>query len=219
MEKTDWAKPLHQKLTATYFEKLVEFINQVYNSQQTIYPPEDKLFTAIETTSLANVKVIIVGQDPYHQPGQAQGLAFSVPENTPAPPSLRNILKEVADDLGAPRNHHDLITWASQGVLLLNTVLTVVDSKPNIHRGRIWEPLTDAIIASASDDPRPKVFILWGRSAQEKANLIDQQRHLIIKSVHPSPLSAYRGFFGSKPFSKTNQFLRAQGEEAIDWLK
>ncbi|GAK31503.1 uracil-DNA glycosylase [Weissella oryzae SG25] len=219
MEKLDWTGPLRAKLDATYFEKLVEFINQLYHSQKIVYPAEQNIFKAIEITALADTKVIIVGQDPYHQAGQAQGLAFSVPDTMIAPPSLRNILTELASDLGQERNHHDLTPWAEEGVLLLNTVLTVEDSKPNIHRGRIWEPLTDAIIEAASDDDRPKVFILWGRQAQDKARLINQHKHLIVKSAHPSPLSVYRGFWGSQPFSKTNQFLQTHGQKPIDWLR
>ena len=164
------------------------------------------------------VKVLILGQDPYHGPDQAQGLSFSVPDHVPAPPSLQNILKELRSDIGEKRSH-DLTSWAEQGVLLLNACLTVPAGQANGHAGQIWEPFTDAVIKVVNDSEEPVVFILWGSYARKKKPLITHDRHLVLESAHPSPLSAYRGFFGSQPFSKTNQFLTEAGREPIDWLR
>lgn len=214
---TSWASSIKTKLTPEQITAIHQFLATVYQIQ-TVYPPKDKVFAALMATPLPQTKVVIMGQDPYHEVGQAQGLSFSVPDNVPAPPSLRNILKELTTDIG-PRQSHDLTTWAQQGVLLLNAVLTVPAGQANGHAGTVWEPLTDAIITTVSEDVSPKVFILWGKYAQSKRRLIDESKHLVLTSAHPSPLSAYRGFFGSRPFSKANAFLAAQNRTTIDWLK
>lgn len=219
MKKTDWSAPLRNRLPQDYFPKMVNFINEVYKSGR-IYPPEDKIFRAIELTSLAETKVVIVGQDPYPQPGKAQGLSFSYPTSfvVQRADSIVNIQKELADE-GFVKSDSDLTAWAEQGVLLLNAVLTVPEFSSNAHAGLIWEPLTDEIIKIASDDARPKVFLLWGNFARKKAALIDQNKHLIIESAHPSPLSASRGFFGSNAFSRANEFLEQSGQQPVDWSK
>jgi uracil-DNA glycosylase len=198
---------------------MIDFINEVYH-QGRIYPDEDKIFSAIELTALADTKVVIVGQDPYPQPGKAQGLAFSYPENfrVSRPDSIVNIQKELADE-GFSKTNSDLTAWAEQGVLLLNAVLTVPENASNAHAGKIWEPLTDELIKIASDDVRPKVFILWGSFARKKSALIDASKHLILESAHPSPLSASRGFFGSQHFKLANDFLSQSGQIPIDWSK
>lgn len=214
---TDWWQPLQAKLPADYWQRAEQFIAE-QAAKNPIYPAPDHILNALLTTPLAQVKVVIVGQDPYHQPFQAQGLSFSVPNSVKRPPSLVNIFKELTQDLGvAEPTTNDLTPWARQGVLLLNSVLTVPDSQPNAHANKGWEVLTDAVLAVVSEQAAPSVFILWGKFAQSKARLVDEQRHLILKSVHPSPLSAYRGFFGSAPFSKANQYLAARGREQIDW--
>ena len=187
-----------------------------------VYPPRDCRFRALELTPLESVRVVILGQDPYHGPGQAMGLCFAVPEGERVPPSLANIYKELASDLGlAPPAHGDLSGWARQGVLLLNKSLTVEHGKAGSHAGRGWEAVTDACVAAVAERPEPSVFILWGSHAQTKAARIPalqgQSRHLIIRSPHPSPLSAYRGFFGSRPFSRANAFLEAHGRGRIEW--
>ena len=219
MKKTDWSRPLRERLPEEYFRKIVAFINHAY-SQGEVYPPEDKIFRAIELTSLAEVKVVLVGQDPYPQPGKAQGLSFSYPASfvVHRPDSIVNIQKELQSE-GFDKRDSDLTHWAEQGVLLLNAVLTVPKLKSNAHKGKIWEPLTDEIIKIASDDDRPNVFLLWGGDARKKARLIDSDKHLIIESAHPSPLSAARGFFGSRPFSRANAFLEQTGQTGIDWSK
>ncbi|QPS71262.1 uracil-DNA glycosylase [Lactococcus garvieae] len=219
MKKTDWSKPLRARLSAEYFQEIITFINDVY-AQGNVYPPEDKIFRAIELTSLAEVKVILVGQDPYPQPDKAQGLSFSYPASfvVNRPDSIVNIRKELLSE-GFEKKDSDLTNWAEQGVLLLNAVLTVPEMKSNAHKGKIWEPLTDEIIKIASDDERPKVFLLWGGDARKKAKFINSEKHLIIESAHPSPLSASRGFFGSHPFSRANDFLESTGQKAIDWSK
>jgi uracil-DNA glycosylase len=219
MKKSDWSKPLRERLPEAYFPQMVDFINEVYH-QGRIYPAEDKIFAAIELTSLADTKVVIVGQDPYPQPGKAQGLAFSYPETfkVSRPDSIVNIQKELADE-GFAKTDSDLTAWAEQGVLLLNAVLTVPEFASNAHAGKIWEPLTDELIRIASDDERPKVFILWGGFARKKAALIDESRHLVLESAHPSPLSASRGFFGSQHFQLANEFLIKSGQAPIDWSK
>ncbi|WP_282674039.1 uracil-DNA glycosylase [Lactococcus cremoris] len=219
MKKTDWSQPLRNRLAEDYFPKMIEFINQTYQEGK-IYPPENQIFRAIELTPLAQTKVIIVGQDPYPQPGKAQGLAFSYPATFKVnrPDSIVNIQKELREE-GFSKEDSDLTAWAEQGVLLLNAVLTVPEFASNAHAGKIWEPLTDEIIKIASDDERPKVFILWGGFSRKKAKLIDGSKHLILEAAHPSPLSASRGFFGSHPFSKTNDFLVQTGQSPIDWSK
>ena len=217
MQHSAWHDAIKEYLPEHYYGKVKAFLAQVYQ-QGTVYPPQDKVFAALQKTSLENVRVVILGQDPYHGPNQAQGLSFSVPDDLPAPPSLQNILKELEDDIGH-RAHHDLTTWAEQGVLLLNACLTVPAGNANGHAGLIWEPFTDAIIRLVNDLDRPVVFILWGGYARKKKALITNGQHLVIESAHPSPLSSYRGFFGSRPFSKTNAFLTKHQEAPIDWMK
>ena len=217
MQHSAWHDAIKDYLPEHYYGKVKAFLAQVYQ-EGTVYPPQDKVFAALQKTSLEDVRVVILGQDPYHGPNQAQGLSFSVPDDLPAPPSLQNILKELEDDIGH-RAHHDLTAWAEQGVLLLNACLTVPAGNANGHAGLIWEPFTDAIIRLVNDLDRPVVFILWGSYARKKKALITNGQHLVIESAHPSPLSSYRGFFGSRPFSKTNAFLTKNQEAPIDWLK
>ena len=217
MQHSTWHELIKKELPEDYFGQINQFMDLVYQ-QELVYPPREKVFNAIQTTALENVKVVIIGQDPYHGPNQAQGLSFSVPETIPAPPSLVNILKELGEDL-VPRKHHDLTTWAKQGVLLLNACLTVPAGQANGHAGQIWEPFTDAVIKVLNQKDSPVVFILWGGYARKKKSLVTNPKHAIIESAHPSPLSAYRGFFGSKPFSKANAYLVSQGQSPIDWLK
>ena len=217
MQHSAWHDAIKEYLPEHYYGKVKAFLAQVYQ-QGTVYPPQDKVFAALQKTSLEDVRVVILGQDPYHGPKQAQGLSFSVPDDLPAPPSLQNILKELEDDIGH-RAHHDLTARAEQGVLLLNACLTVPAGNANGHAGLIWEPFTDAIIRLVNDLDRPVVFILWGGYARKKKALITNGQHLVIESAHPSPLSSYRGFFGSRPFSKTNAFLTKNQEAPIDWLK
>ena len=217
MQHSAWHDAIKEYLPEHYYGKVKAFLAQVYQ-EGTVYPPQDKVFAALQKTSLEDVRVVILGQDPYHGPKQAQGLSFSVPDDLPAPPSLQNILKELEDDIGH-RAHHDLTAWAEQGVLLLNACLTVPAGNANGHAGLIWEPFTDAIIRLVNDLDRPVVFILWGGYARKKKTLITNGQHLVIESAHPSPLSSYRGFFGSRPFSKTNAFLTKHQEAPIDWLK
>lgn len=206
----------HEK-QKSYYQELKKKIDQEY-ATQTVYPPKQDIFRSLNLTSFDNVKVVIVGQDPYHEPGQANGLAFSVHSNIAVPPSLINIYKECHDDLGCYiPNHGDLTSWAKQGVLLLNNVLTVRAHQANSHRGLGWEQLTLNIIRYLNQREKPLVFILWGKNAQEKIQYIDASKHLIIKSSHPSPYSADYGFFGSKPFSKANAFLVQHQIEPIDW--
>lgn len=215
--KNDWAPLLDDEFQKPYYLQLREFLKAEYASQ-TIYPPMEDIFNALHYTQYEDVKVVILGQDPYHGAGQAHGLSFSVNPQVPTPPSLKNIFKELQADIGCsiPNNGY-LVPWAKQGVLLLNTVLTVRDSQPASHRNKGWEQFTDEVIRTISRREKPVVFMLWGRHAQEKKKLIDLNKHLIIESVHPSPLSAHRGFFGSKPFSQANKFLQAHGEQPIDW--
>ena len=217
MQHSSWHQLLKEQLPEGYFKQINQFLDQVYASG-TIYPPREKVFQALKTTNLEEVKVVILGQDPYHGPGQAQGLSFSVPDDIPAPPSLQNILKELLEDVGV-KTSHDLTPWAEQGVLLLNACLTVPAWLANGHAGLIWEECTDAVIRLVSQEEEHVVFILWGAYARKKKSLIDASKHLIIESAHPSPLSAYRGFFGSRPFSRTNAYLTEMGREPIDWLR
>lgn len=217
MEHSRWHDLIKAELPAGYYQQINQFMNQVYQ-EGVVYPPRDKVFHALQVTSYEEVKVVILGQDPYHGPEQAQGLSFSVPNHLSAPPSLQNILKELAEDLGQ-RPHHDLTTWAQQGVLLLNACLTVPQHQANGHAGKIWEPFTDAIIKVVNQKTTPVVFVLWGSYARRKKSLITNPHHLVLESAHPSPLSAYRGFFGSRPFSQTNHFLSQEGLIPIDWLK
>ena len=217
MQHSSWHQLLKEQLPEGYFKQINQFLDQVYASG-TIYPPREKVFQALKTTNLEEVKVVILGQDPYHGPGQAQGLSFSVSDDIPAPPSLQNILKELLEDVGV-KTSHDLTPWAEQGVLLLNACLTVPAGQANGHAGLIWEEFTDAVIRLVSQEEEHVVFILWGAYARKKKSLIDASKHLIIESAHPSPLSAYRGFFGSRPFSRANAYLKEMGRESIDWLR
>lgn len=213
----DWLEALNEEFRKPYYKKLFETVTREYQTQQ-IFPPADDIFNAFHLTPLADVKVVILGQDPYHGEGQAHGLSFSVKPGIQIPPSLVNIYQELHDDLGCRIPSHGYLTkWASQGVLMLNTVLTVRAHQANSHRGIGWEEFTDAAIRVLNAQDRPIVFILWGRPAQMKKRMLDNPKHLILEAPHPSPLSSYRGFFGSKPFSKTNQFLREHGVEEIDW--
>ena len=218
MSKEVWFEAVKDLLDPAYFQQMTAFLDQVYQKGK-VYPPREKVFAALDACDPDQVQVVILGQDPYHGPGQAQGLAFSVPDDLPAPPSLRNILKELEEDLGHKRGSHDLTAWARQGVLLLNSSLTVEEGKAASHQGLIWEPLTDAIFSVLAEMNQPKVFILWGAAARKKSRFIHRKNHLVLESAHPSPLSAYRGFFGSKPFSRCQEFLESQDALGIDWLK
>jgi uracil-DNA glycosylase len=212
-----WKKALEDEFSKEYFTKLTEFVKNRYK-ETIVYPPPSKIFEAFNLCTFDNVKVVILGQDPYHGPNQAHGLSFSVQEGVKPPPSLVNIYKELEADLGIPRRTSgDLTHWAEQGVFLLNAVLTVEASKPASHQKMGWENFTDAVIKTISEKKEHVVFILWGAFAQNKSVLIDQKKHLIIKSPHPSPFSADKGFFGSKPFSKTNQYLKEKGLKEITW--
>lgn len=216
MTKLHWDN-VFKKINENHdFSTLKETLSSRYQSGN-VFPPREEIYTAFDLTPFENVKVVILGQDPYHGEGQAHGLAFSVNDGIKLPPSLRNIYKELEDDLGIKRHSGSLKDWAREGVLLLNTVLTVDESQANSHRGLGWEVFTDSVIEAVSDYLEGVVFILWGKPAQSKIKLIDTTKHHIIQSVHPSPLSAYRGFFGSKPFSQTNDYLVSQGLKAIDW--
>ena len=217
MINNDWLTELEPEFHKPYYAKLFQFVKEEYNSTQ-IFPPADDIFNAFHLTPLSQVKVVILGQDPYHNVGQAHGLCFSVRPEVDIPPSLVNIYKELQEDLGCriPNNGY-LVKWASQGVLMLNTVLTVRAHMANSHRGKGWEEFTDAAIAALNKQDRPIVFILWGRPAQTQERMLNNPNHLILKAPHPSPLSAYNGFFGSKPFSQTNKFLEAHNETPIDW--
>ena len=214
---SDWAEVLREALEAPSFAELERFVEEE-RRQFTVYPSEADLFSAFRLTPYERVRVLVLGQDPYHGPGQAHGLAFSVQPGVPSPPSLVNIFKELRSDLGLPPPHSgSLVPWAKQGVLLLNAVLTVRASQPNSHAGQGWEELTDAVIRAVSAKREPVVFLLWGNYARKKKKLIDAQRHELIESAHPSPLSAASGFFGSRPFSRVNEALRARGQRPIDW--
>ena len=213
----EWEKALQGEFRKPYYRKLFETVGREYRTA-TVYPPADDIFNAFHLTPLPEVKVVILGQDPYHEPGQAHGLSFSVMPGVEIPPSLVNIYQELHDDLGCKIPNNGCLTkWARQGVLLLNTVLTVRAHRAFSHKDIGWQEFTDAAIRVLAGQDRPLVFILWGRPAQQKASMITNPRHLILKSPHPSPLSAYRGFFGSRPFSKTNAYLEANGLTPIDW--
>jgi len=213
----DWQEQLQESFEQPYYQQLRTFLKQEY-AQQTIHPAMDHIYEALKLTPYHDVKVVILGQDPYHGPHQAHGLSFSVQPGVKIPPSLRNIYKELADDLGIPPvSHGYLVPWAQQGFLLLNTVLTVREGQAYSHHGHGWEQLTDTIIEKLNQREEPVIFVLWGKPAQKKAALLDTSKHIIITAPHPSPLSAHRGFFGSKPFSKINQALLALGEEPISW--
>ncbi|SFK35217.1 Uracil-DNA glycosylase [Marinilactibacillus piezotolerans] len=215
--ENDW-KPILKKIEETEsYKQLREFLVEEYNTE-TIYPKKENIWQAFEWTPYNEVKAVILGQDPYHGANQAHGLAFSVRPEVKLPPSLKNIYKELQDDLGvAPVKHGYLKSWAQQGVLMLNTILTVRAGEAHSHKNKGWELLTDEVIRALNEREKPVVFILWGTPAQKKRGMIDETKHKVITSVHPSPLAAYRGFFGSKPFSKTNEFLRQSNQEPIDW--
>lgn len=216
LEKS-WKKLLAAEFEKPYFRDLAEFVRQEYLNA-TVYPPPKFIFNALDSVPVDKVKVVILGQDPYHGPGQAHGLSFSVPDGIPLPPSLQNIYKEIISDLGARKNKSgNLEQWASQGVLLLNATLTVRAHQAGSHQNKGWEVFTDAIIHNLANIREHLVFILWGNYAQKKGSFIDPTKHLVIKSAHPSPLSAYNGFFGSKPFSQTNTYLIAHQKNPIDW--
>src|SRR5664279_1087806 len=213
-----WLIPLQPEFDSPYMTELRVFLLHEREAGKQIYPKANEWFAALDLTPLDQTRVVILGQDPYHGEGQAHGLCFSVQPGTRTPPSLVNIYKELFADLGfKPPSHGNLKSWAEQGVLLLNSVLTVEAGRAASHQGKGWERFTDAIIKLLNDQPRPIVFILWGAYAQRKAAFVDKTRHLVITSAHPSPLSAHNGFLGSKPFSKANAFLIAHGQKPIDW--
>lgn len=217
--ENDWAEVLDEEFHKPYYQELREFLKQAYRTER-VFPPMEDIYNALRVTPYAETKVVILGQDPYHGPGQAHGLSFSVRPGVQPPPSLVNIYKEMQADLGCPPpNHGCLLGWAEQGVLLLNTTLTVAQGRPKSHAGHGWETLTDAIITKLSARQTPMVFILWGAHAQSKRVLIDTTRHHIIQSPHPSPLSASRGFFGSRPFSRANAYLIQDGLTPIEWCR
>ena len=213
-----WKTRLAAQFAADHMAALSQFLRAEKAAGKRIYPPGGQIFRAFDLTPFEQVKVVILGQDPYHGPGQAHGLSFSVGPGVAPPPSLQNIYKELAGDLGiAHPGHGNLESWARQGVLLLNSCLTVEDGRAGSHQGKGWERFTDAVIAALNQEHKGLAFILWGRKAQDKGASIDRDRHLVITSVHPSPLSAHNGFFGSRPFSRTNNYLAAQGKSPIDW--
>ena len=213
----DWLNAIGGEFKKPYYKELYEFVVNEYKNH-VVYPDSEDIFNALHLTPLKEVKVVIIGQDPYHNIGQAHGLSFSVKPGIDIPPSLVNIYKELQSDLGLyyPDNGN-LEKWAKQGVLLLNTVLTVRAHQPASHQGKGWETFTDAIIKAINKEDRPVVFILWGSPARKKKSMLDNPKHLILEAPHPSPLSSYRGFFGSRPFSKTNSYLEANGVMPIDW--
>ena len=218
MIQNDWLDAIQPEFSKPYYKELFEFVKQEY-SNTVVYPPADDIFNAFHFTPLSKVKVLILGQDPYHNVHQAHGLCFSVlPDQPEIPPSLQNIYKEINDDIGCeiPNNGY-LKKWADQGVLMLNTVLTVRAHQANSHKGMGWEKFTDAVIQAINEQDRPIVYLLWGKPAQSKIPMLNNPKHLILKAPHPSPLSAFRGFFGCKHFSHTNNFLIENGLEPIDW--
>lgn len=215
--QNDWLDAIRGEFRKDYYKKLYEFVKEEY-SQYVIYPHSEDIFNAFHMTPLSKVKVVIIGQDPYHNVNQAHGLCFSVKPEVDIPPSLVNIYKELHTDIGCKiPNHGYLVKWAEQGVLMLNTVLTVRAHQAGSHQGKGWEQFTDAVIEAVNTQDRPIVFILWGKPAQMKKKMLTNPKHLILEAPHPSPLSAYRGFFGSKPFSRTNEFLQEHGMDPIDW--
>ncbi|MFC3210565.1 uracil-DNA glycosylase [Planomicrobium okeanokoites] len=213
----DWQDVVGEEFDKPYYKELREFLKEQY-ANETVYPPQDEIWSAFEHTPFKDVKVVILGQDPYHGQGQAHGLSFSVKPGVRIPPSLRNIFKELNDDIGCEQPSDGTLTkWADQGVMMLNTVLTVRKGDANSHRGKGWEEFTDEVIRKLSARKEPVIFVLWGKPAQTKKGLIDLERHDVIEAPHPSPFSASRGFFGSKPFSKVNSLLQKRGEEPIDF--
>ena len=214
---TTWNEILAEEMKKEYYQELQTFV-QKRRQEVRVFPEENNVFNALELTPFESVKVVILGQDPYHGFGQAHGLSFSVQKGIPLPPSLKNIYKELQEDIGGDLpTEGDLSHWAKQGVLLLNTVLTVEEGNANSHKGRGWERLTNRLIESLNELKHPVIFILWGKPAQDKEKLITNPNHIILKAPHPSPLSAYRGFFGSKPFSRVNDILIQQGQTPICW--
>ena len=217
MTKTDWNPVLRQEFAKPYWPELQQFVHDE-RARNTVYPPHDEVFAALYLTPFADVKAVVLGQDPYHGPNQAHGLCFSVRKGVQVPPSLQNIFKELEQDLGiVPPDHGCLEHWARQGVLLLNATLTVRRANAASHQGKGWEVFTDEVLKAVNEKEERVVFILWGASARKKKTLIDTSRHVIIESPHPSPLSASSGFFGSRPFSRTNAALAEVGREPIDW--
>ena len=218
MISNDWLDSIEDEFKKPYYKELYTFVREEY-SKTVIYPPSDEIFNAFHFTPLSKVKVLLLGQDPYHGENQAHGLSFSVPQSQrEIPPSLQNIYKELSDDIGCyiPNNGY-LKKWADQGVLLLNTVLTVRAHNANSHKGHGWEQFTDAVIQAVNAQDRPIVYMLWGKPAQTKISMLNNPKHLVLKAPHPSPLSAYRGFFGCKHFSQANEFLESNGVAPIDW--
>ncbi|MDZ7818864.1 MAG: uracil-DNA glycosylase [Aliarcobacter sp.] len=212
-----WETFFKEEQSKEYYKKLMNEVDKAYENS-VVFPPKDKIFYAFSLTPLENLKVVILGQDPYHGAGQAQGLAFSTPSNITNPPSMRNMLKEIEDDIGnSVCQNGDLTSWAKDGVLLINAILTVEESKPKSHHKMGWEIFTDNLIKFISQNSKDIVFILWGSSAIKKEKIIDISKHHILSGVHPSPLSAYRGFFGCKHFSKTNEILKSLGKKEISW--
>ncbi len=216
--EASWAKQLEKEFTLPYFQNLTETVRQKYLNQEAIFPPAPLIFNAFSLCPFTEVKVVILGQDPYHGVGEAHGLCFSVPDKVRIPPSLKNIYKEIATDLQieTPMSGN-LEGWAKQGVLLLNATLTVAKDSPGSHQGLGWETFTDAVIKKISDEKTNIVFLLWGKFAGSKSELIDESKHLILKAPHPSPFSVHKGFFGCRHFSKTNTYLQAHGLESIKW--
>lgn len=215
----EWDSILAEEMDKPYYKELERFLDEEYETR-TVFPPHDEIFTAFRYTPYDDVKVLLLGQDPYHEAGQAHGMAFSVQKGVKQPPSLVNIFKEIDSDLGItppPMDNGCLIPWAESGVLLLNTALTVREHEANSHRGKGWEQFTDAVISKLNEREKPLVFILWGSNAKSKLPLITNKNHLVIAGVHPSPLSAYRGFFGGKYFSRANEFLRRHGIPEVNW--
>lgn len=215
----EWDSILAEEMDKPYYKELERFLDEEYETR-TVFPPRDEIFTAFSYTPYDDVKVLLLGQDPYHEVGQAHGMAFSVQKGVKQPPSLVNIFKEIDSDLGItppPLDNGCLIPWAESGVLLLNTALTVREHEANSHRGKGWEQFTDAVISKLNEREKPLVFILWGSNAKSKLPLITNKNHLVIAGVHPSPLSAYRGFFGGKYFSRANEFLKRHGIPEVNW--
>lgn len=213
-----WQDALGEEKQKPYFQQIMQMLTQARADNKQIYPPQADIFNALKYTQFEDVKVVIIGQDPYHGPNQAMGLCFAVNRGIALPPSLRNIYKELQSDLGiTPALHGDLSSWAKQGVLLLNATLTVEAHQPQSHANIGWQTFTDAVISSLNNHPQPIVYLLWGAYAQKKSTLIKPHQHKILKTTHPSPLSAHRGFLGSKVFSKTNQLLTSIGRSPIDW--
>lgn len=214
-----WDELLEKEFNSEQYLNLREFLKSEY-SKYTVYPSMYDIFNSMKMTAFDDIKVVIIGQDPYHEEGQAMGLSFSVPKGIEIPPSLKNIYKEISSETGfAMPNHGDLTGWATQGVLLLNTVLTVRKGQANSHKNKGWEAFTDGIIKKISEKKKNVVFLLWGANARSKKALIDTKKHLVLETVHPSPLSAYNGFFGSGHFVKTNEYLKANGQQIIDWSR